>query len=756
MTLTVAPSSSATTLDRALVRGVAFAVLSATVLVCATAPLAGTPRSWAIPAGLGLGAVAGGRVLLAGLTGSSGLASLSWLAVGASATNLLLFAGGVPGAATGAAWIVYLTVLGVCAAPLAVQPPGGAVLAFIVALTYLPVRVRAVAWPVALLETLILALAGLIVALVARDLRRAHEVSVETQTTVTHLAERAAADRLRDLQRQWWDLLIHDKVLAALLMGARATTLGTLTTARRLAQDALDALGDRVSVGSDLRPETFARTVRQYGTSLGLSVETTVDAADCPLPVLRALWGAVQEALLNVAKHAGTARAAVTVRANSTGMSAVVSDFGCGFDPAEVPAERFGLRRSLPGHLATVGGTALVRSAPGIGTSVQLEWTPAGSARRPDPKSVGVHLPSRWLLSAWFTLHVALAAVLTGSALVWPVLPAIALLAAAVAVMALDKADGRAWLTVALALAGLGWWAAVTPAGDAQAGRFWVVSAVAPLCLFIVVSGHLWPAVTLSMGGFGLLVTRYAAAGPDAGRSAAVAGSELALLLGLGLALSWVVARADAHVRQSQSARLAQAADREAAAAQEMERGRRMELLTQDAVPLLRRLVDGKVVTGADRARLRLVEAALRDHLLAEPLLTAQIEGAVATARSRGARVVLSGSLETRPAAGPGGPPEAPELAAFRTALVEVLAVAGDGSSVHARWSPNGAGRVATIAAEALTGPPTGLDRQGLTWPCTVEIEDGSVWFETTSSGQTTGSHGTEVAASRRWPGDRV
>ena len=43
-------------------------------------------------------------------------------------------------------------------------------------------------------------------------------------------AARAAAD-----DRRWWDLVIHDKVLGALLMASRSTTPRTLETARELA-----------------------------------------------------------------------------------------------------------------------------------------------------------------------------------------------------------------------------------------------------------------------------------------------------------------------------------------------------------------------------------------------------------------------------------------------------------------------------------------------------------------------------------------
>jgi signal transduction histidine kinase len=49
-----------------------------------------------------------------------------------------------------------------------------------------------------------------------------------------------------------------------------------------------------------------------------------------------------------------------------------VRDRGKGFDPETVPADRRGLRDSVTGRLDRLGGTAVVRSASGEGTEVEL------------------------------------------------------------------------------------------------------------------------------------------------------------------------------------------------------------------------------------------------------------------------------------------------------------------------------------------------------------------------------------------------
>ncbi len=70
-------------------------------------------------------------------------------------------------------------------------------------------------------------------------------------------------------------------------------------------------------------------------------------------------------------------------------------DAGAGFDPARVHPARLGLRRSIVERMADWGGQALVRSAPGEGTTVTLRWTgpsPAGDG------AVTARVPGRWRL----------------------------------------------------------------------------------------------------------------------------------------------------------------------------------------------------------------------------------------------------------------------------------------------------------------------------------------------------------------------
>ena len=86
-----------------------------------------------------------------------------------------------------------------------------------------------------------------------------------------------------------------------------------------------------------------------------------------------ALVAAAREAMLNAAKFAGDAGAvAVYAEASEQRMEVFVRDRGPGFDPAAVPPDRRGVRESIVGRMERHGGRALLHTAPGQGTEVEL------------------------------------------------------------------------------------------------------------------------------------------------------------------------------------------------------------------------------------------------------------------------------------------------------------------------------------------------------------------------------------------------
>ena len=91
------------------------------------------------------------------------------------------------------------------------------------------------------------------------------------------------------------------------------------------------------------------------------------------------LFRVAQEALTNVARHARTRAAIVTLRNMDDGLLLAVRDHGAGFDP-ELERERMHLGlASMRERVQLVHGTLDIESAPGRGTAI-IAWVPAHSS----------------------------------------------------------------------------------------------------------------------------------------------------------------------------------------------------------------------------------------------------------------------------------------------------------------------------------------------------------------------------------------
>ena len=110
---------------------------------------------------------------------------------------------------------------------------------------------------------------------------------------------------------------------------------------------------------------TVAATSRTLASSLFSAVSTLDDAS-------RALVAAVREAVVNAARHAAVERVDVFVEADDAELTGFVRDTGCGFDPTTVAVDRRGISDSIVARVQRLGGSAVLTSAPGGGTEVEL------------------------------------------------------------------------------------------------------------------------------------------------------------------------------------------------------------------------------------------------------------------------------------------------------------------------------------------------------------------------------------------------
>lgn len=83
---------------------------------------------------------------------------------------------------------------------------------------------------------------------------------------------------------------------------------------------------------------------------------------------------AAREAMVNAAKHAGVEKLDVYAELLAGELSIFVRDRGAGFDPADIPADRHGIRDSIEGRMERIGGQARIRSTAGEGTEVSVTY----------------------------------------------------------------------------------------------------------------------------------------------------------------------------------------------------------------------------------------------------------------------------------------------------------------------------------------------------------------------------------------------
>ncbi len=173
---------------------------------------------------------------------------------------------------------------------------------------------------------------------------------------------------------------LHDSVLQTLVLIQRSTDhpRRMVTLARRQERELRAWLyGDR----DLLDPTTSLQgavddLVGEVEAAFDLEIETVVVGA-CPVDdAITGLLAAAREALVNVGKHAGVGSASLYVEVTDDTVEVFVRDRGDGFDPDTVPTDRRGLRGSVHGRLARLGGGARVTSSDhGDGTEVEL-WVP--------------------------------------------------------------------------------------------------------------------------------------------------------------------------------------------------------------------------------------------------------------------------------------------------------------------------------------------------------------------------------------------
>jgi signal transduction histidine kinase len=226
------------------------------------------------------------------------------------------------------------------------------------------------------------------------DLRLAEALAARAAIGVD-LSQRVTRDAMRrvvhaqELERKRLARELHDETgqaLTSILLGlkpledlvdvdarpavaaVRALVVSTLQDVRRLAVELRPSALDDLGLVPALR--RLAQIVGETG--LQVDLEAHIGEERLPEPVETTLYRIVQEAVTNVAKHAGAEHLSITLMRKNGSVVAIVEDDGKGFDPERARSDGLGLV-GMRERLALVGGTLRIEAAAGAGTTIAAE-----------------------------------------------------------------------------------------------------------------------------------------------------------------------------------------------------------------------------------------------------------------------------------------------------------------------------------------------------------------------------------------------
>jgi len=291
-------------------------------------------------------------------------------------------------------WLWYLCTVATAAAAFAFSAWIATAYLFVAPLVYGLIRLTpsggAVPVSRAALDSIYAVLLGGAVLILVLVLRQASANVDAAQATAVGRYSAAIREHATELERVQVDAIVHDSVLTTFIQAARAWSPEEQVLATSMARNAVAHLSSAASTTPFDESATTLGSMRDrlvvVVAEMGVDVEVRTEGIDghgIPSPAAEALYSAAVQAVVNSSQHAGDGpdvRRWATIEWTTTGGALIeVGDTGRGFDPADVPEGRLGVRVSIVERLANAGGLACIDSSPGRGTVIRLQW-PSGDA----------------------------------------------------------------------------------------------------------------------------------------------------------------------------------------------------------------------------------------------------------------------------------------------------------------------------------------------------------------------------------------
>jgi signal transduction histidine kinase len=144
---------------------------------------------------------------------------------------------------------------------------------------------------------------------------------------------------------------------------------GVIVSVRRIITELRPSILDELGLAAAIEWQAQEFATR---TRVALDLAIDVDDGVLPDPVASAVFRMLQEALTNVARHAGARRVHVALHQDARLLSLDVADDGRGITEAELRGRRSLGLLGLRERASACGGTIEIRGEPGRGTTVSL------------------------------------------------------------------------------------------------------------------------------------------------------------------------------------------------------------------------------------------------------------------------------------------------------------------------------------------------------------------------------------------------
>jgi len=285
-------------------------------------------------------------------------------------------------------WIWWLLGISAVAAGISFRFWLGVVYIFIVSLAWIPTRIS----PSGGSGELILAIQDSLHLFILAAIATTMTAAARWQAAKTDFANqdliasgvKSAQSQAVELEQSRLDALVHDSVLTTLLVASKAQTPEEISLARESATEAIKRLDSDNASPKTVTAitqvsffEALQNRIHEVHPSFEVSLQQTNNSL-LPELVSEALTEATLQAVDNSTKHGGSsAKRSVSLQSQGKGLKIVVSDTGKGFRASKIPKDRLGIQLSIIGRVKSVGGRVFIRSEPGKGTDVVLEWSPS-------------------------------------------------------------------------------------------------------------------------------------------------------------------------------------------------------------------------------------------------------------------------------------------------------------------------------------------------------------------------------------------